>query len=394
MSYIANTVKIRPCINYFSALALLASACGDSGSDPVGVELSEVDPSGSDLSDVSGSAVEPGSDVSAGPTSLGVEGESPSQEAQTPAPGIGAPGPPMQSAGTVSVLPIVGVIDIQLKPPVEDATSPRAGFASVFGRVHNGETPSPVLWTKTGEADGCELLVPSSPFCEQSCPSSAACTGENACTPYPQSMDAGEITVAGVETTEGASAVAVSPLPPSNTYQLIGATLAYPPFLEGEEVVFTNDGGNVGVLTASTSAIAPLTTTQDSVVIAQDSPALITWSAPQSGSSRVHVSVDISHHGGQKGEIRCDVPDNGSLEIPASLVNGLIALGFAGFPTVQVERRSESIAATALGGVAFRVSADVTLPIEIPGLNSCAEPGSSEECPPGETCQLDLKCAP
>lgn len=306
-----------------------------------------------------------------------------------------APGEPVVApAEGTSVTPLVGVVDIQLKAPVENDIAPLPGFATISGRVHDGLSPSPIRWMKAGEASGCELQVPSSPFCEDGCSSSAACTDDNICTPYPTTMNAGEITVTGIETTDGETSVTLSPLPPSNSYQLIGATLNYPPFPEGQEITLANAEGEIGTISAKTSGIAPLIVTQEAVVFAEGSTADIAWEPATSDASRVHVTVDISHHGGLKGEIRCDVPDTGSLEIPVDLVDGLIDLGFSGFPTVHIERRSETITASMVGGIAFRTSADVTLPIEIPGLTSCSDPGTTEECPAGETCQADLKCAP
>ena len=78
-----------------------------------------------------------------------------------------------------------------------------------------------------------------------------------------------------------------------------------------------------------------------SITLEKDKPLTLTWTAKgASADSTIHVHLDISHHGGTKGQIECDTADSGSLTIGASLVTQLVNLGVAGFPTVRLTRSS------------------------------------------------------
>ena len=99
--------------------------------------------------------------------------------------------------------------------------------------------------------------------------------------------------------------------------------------------------------------------------------------------------MDISHHGGFKGLITCDTEDAGSLDVPPALVDRLLNLGVAGYPTVTVTRKTTAHARLSPGRVALNVIAERLLPIVIPGYTSCSE---NDPCPPGKTCGLDGLC--
>jgi hypothetical protein len=87
--------------------------------------------------------------------------------------------------------------------------------------------------------------------------------------------------------------------------------------------------------------------------------------------------------------ITCDVPDSGSLTIPAPLVTDLIALGVAGFPTVNLTRLDSDATTISVGRVELLVSSSVSKSVEIPGLISCSE---QLPCPDDMTCTIERKC--
>ena len=119
-------------------------------------------------------------------------------------------------------------------------------------------------------------------------------------------------------------------------------------------------------------------------------PLQLTWTpAGQPALGRIELKLDISHHGGARGKIECDVPDTGSLEIPASQVSGLLALGVAGYPTIVVTRASTATAAVSAGVISLRILSPVERAVDIEGLSSCTK---DAECPTGQTCQTDLTC--
>lgn len=111
---------------------------------------------------------------------------------------------------------------------------------------------------------------------------------------------------------------------------------------------------------------------------------MLSWTPPADGqSSRMEIEVDISHHGGQKGQIDCDVPDTGAFEIPEELVTQLVALGVAGYPTITLTRVSRAAAPEA-PGITLSVMSTVDRLVDT-GLDSR---GMDSDCPDGLTCDM------
>ena len=77
------------------------------------------------------------------------------------------------------------------------------------------------------------------------------------------------------------------------------------------------------------------------------------------------------------------------LEIPAALLDSLVALGVAGFPTIVLTRSTVGSAVIAAGRVDLLVFSELEQEVEIPGLVSCTD---DADCPEGETCGSDLRC--
>ena len=115
----------------------------------------------------------------------------------------------------------------------------------------------------------------------------------------------------------------------------------------------------------------------------------LAWNAPAMPDiARVQIRLDISHHGGKKGEIDCDVPDTGSFTIPASLVTELVDLGLAGFPTIQVAREVSGTS-QAQPKIALLVSSPVEREVDT-GVKSCT---MDIDCPAGQHCDTtNLTC--
>jgi hypothetical protein len=275
----------------------------------------------------------------------------------------------------------------------EQAAAP--AYTSLLGRVYEAEVPPDIVWTVTAEEGDCELLEPSIPACDPTCAGDEICAEGGRCVAYPRSLAVGTATLRGLQAENGQEAIAMNPLPPSNTYQLPGSVrLAYPPFAQGDPIALEAEGGELAAFSIQAAAIAPLEPTIDGPIrFAPDGATELSWDPPASGSTaRVHVIVDISHHGGQKGEIRCETEDSGALAIPAALAAQLIDLGVAGFPTLQIVREATGSARVGERRVELALSSPVTLELEIPGLVSCDEPGTQDVCPDGQQCEQDRRC--
>jgi hypothetical protein len=288
------------------------------------------------------------------------------------------------TSGNGSSDDLVGTFQVQVAP---DAGTPTAGVASILGKVASGPSPASVQWELVREAGDCLLEKPKVPFCDPAC-GSDVCVADGVCQPYPTAKDAGQVRVTGVKTEDGSTDFTL--LRVGGSYQPPGSVkLAFPPFEEGAPFRFEAAGAEIPAFTLDGAGIAPLVVTGDAPAIEAGEALTMTWQpAADPDASAVRVKLDISHHGGTKGMIECETRDTGSLSIDAGLVQELVDLGVAGFPTVILTRRAVSSASTSAGRVDLVVYSDLELSIGVPGVVSCTD---HEDCASG-TCLPDLTC--
>ncbi|MGC4067597.1 MAG: hypothetical protein QM784_23710 [Polyangiaceae bacterium] len=167
--------------------------------------------------------------------------------------------------------------------------------------------------------------------------------------------------------------------------------LDYPPCYSGKDVTLSGSvgGSNVEVVASCSEPLelgGP-----DPLPFISGSPLVLEWTKPSvEGKTRIAVEIDISHHAGLKGLIRCETADTGSLTIDASLVTALISLGTAGYPEVSVTRSALGSTAVGKGHLALDIYSINTRFLNIPGYTSCS---SSEDCPTDKpTCTEGLLC--
>ncbi len=285
---------------------------------------------------------------------------------------------------------LLGTFSVQLVAPrTENDGTTSAGYTSVLGKVYDGTVPATTVWTASMTSGGCTLSIPSVPFCSPACTSAQACVATNTCVAYPTAQDVGSVHLDGVKTSSGTG----FDLPAvSNTYQPAGVTLAYPAFAEGDAIELTGSGSTfTSAFAANTTGVASLVlTSASSLALAAGAPLALTWTAPANPSaSSVHVLLDISHHGGSKGKVECDTTDTGSLAIPSAMVDQLLGLGAAGYPTIIVTRAATGHTDVATGHVDLVVSSEVEVAITVPGVQSCTQ---DSDCTSPATCQDDLTC--
>lgn len=285
-------------------------------------------------------------------------------------------------AGDPSIL--VGTFQVKLTP----ATSHAAAATAVVGKVYDGATPSTTIWEKPQVDGDCTLTTPRVPYCTTPC-GSAACVEDDTCIAYPAARSVGTVTVEGLHTTAGDTKFQMVPI--ANGYQPpAGTVLEYPPFDEGDAVVFTSAGDHFSGFSLTSSGIAPLVLTSPTLELKSGSALSLTWEPGSLSTASIHVKLDISHHGGTKGQILCDTSDTGALTISAELVTRLLDLGVAGYPSIVVTRHTTGSVVIAAGRVDLDVSSAVEQSVEVPGIVSCAR---DAECPQGQACQSDLTCS-
>lgn len=405
-----NRLDARWCVPAM-AVAVLAGGCdADGGAGPsISAAADGAGDGGPASGDGAGADSGPGGADTGGSSCSGAEGGSSgrgcgtdaqaadfsSPDALALADGAGEPPDAADAAADVpttgdpSVL--VGAFQLELVPPVA-ATAPFEGvdgFTSLFGKVFDGPTPDTVVWDETAAAAGCRLLVPRIPFCDGGCEGGAACVQDDTCQAYPKARAVGTVHVTGVKTSTGATAFDMDPI--GTVYQPTGGTLPFPAFEPGDPIEVSADGGDLcGPFSLAAAGVAPLSLSGMTVVLEEGSPLALTWSAPGlTPGATVHVKVDLSHHGGSKGLLLCELADTGTFTVPQELSDGLVALGYSGFPTIVVARRTVGSAVIPAGRVDLVVSSGEELPVSLPGLTSCTD---DSECPEGETCRVDLKC--
>lgn len=260
-----------------------------------------------------------------------------------------------------------------------------AAVTSVLAILTDAPKPLRVQLIKTAEEGECELLEPEVPSCEMSCAAmDAVCTADDVCTPNPKAYGVGVVHLETAGSKVDLEYVA-------KNYQLkAGDALPYPPCSEGDAVKLQAEGGDYEPFAIEAKCIDQLEVGGPFAVEA-GKPTVLTWSKPSDEQlARIEIRLDISHHGGAKGEIKCNVPDTGSFTISATMIDKLLDLGVAGFPTVQLTRVSTSKPSGEPSKVTLSVTMFAERDVTIPGLTSCASDDS--QCPMGQTCQTDLTC--
>lgn len=258
------------------------------------------------------------------------------------------------------------------------------GFTAVQGRVLSGVVPINVRAVAAQEGE-CRLLRGRTLFCDPACGASETCGENGVCIPYPIARNVGSVSVRGLKAD-------LTLTPNSARFYSSGASgLPYPGFDEGANIKLQASGADVPAFTLRGQGVGALTVSEEDITLERGKPVTVSWTPSASpGAARIHILVDLAHHGGIAASLECDgLADTGSYSIPAGLLSQLLDVGVAGFPKLTVSRRSADSVDTSAGCVDLLVLSQVEREVIIPGLESCS---SDEDCPTGKTCQVDLTC--
>lgn len=312
------------------------------------------------------------SETPAGAAGSGAAGEASSTGNAGAADDGGATG----AAGAPGSRALVGTITLSLKA-AKEATMAKA-FSVAGGTIYDGFVPEAFPLAVALEEPGCQLLKPKLPFCSGGCGGDAACVEDETCVAYPKAQDVGVLALEGL----GVAPVTMDPFPPSFAYQ--SSALPHPPCAEGELVRLGAEG-----FFASTTCIAPLIVSNTEFPVKRGQALALEWEPPADAEqTRLLIKLDVSHHGGKKGEIDCDVPDNGAFEVSAALITALVDLGLAGYPTIVLTRVSSATSA-AQPAVKFAISSGIEREVDT-GVTSCTD---HAQCPNDQLCNMDkLAC--
>lgn len=283
---------------------------------------------------------------------------------------------------------------VEVGPPIYSACAREAylggvavvlkeGYTSVQGTIADAVRPVDV--PRVTLTDGaCELLRPKTLFCDPGCGSGETCGDDGQCVPLPTNQSLGALTI------DGLSAPVEMPSKPPLYFYLFAGDLPHPAFGSGDLLTLTAEGDALEGFVTATLGVAALETEMVSMAMVADTPSALQWTAADGGAAvAVEIVLNIANHGGTPASVHCLAEDTGSFEIPASMVNALLGLGYSGFPSVSLTRVGSGTAELEAGCVDFRASSTRVLNVEIPGLTSCSDSG---DCPEGQSCQPDLTC--
>lgn len=277
-----------------------------------------------------------------------------------------------------------GTFRIQLYPENKSAGDP--AYSRIWGTIVDGPSPPNIIFKEVLDSGYCKLMKAINPTCSPDCGLGFKCVSENNCMAEPKSINAGRVTVSGLKVNKTLTPVVMDP-PKSNYYQMVGVNLDYPPCAEGETITLSAAGSqDAGAFTLKVRCITPLEVTSEQLLAEDGKPLTIQWKPPSIPDvSTISVRINISYHGGTKGEIQCECPDNGSLTIPGNMLDQLKSFGIAGYPIVEITRKS--IGKDEKTNAEVIVECTITRLLTIPGIVSCDQ---DEDCE-NKNC-VDRRC--
>lgn len=357
------------------ALLVTAIACSSSSSSNDGSGGTTGSGSGGSASTASGGST---STASGGSTAASTVGGATSSGGATNA--AGCTSVPVEAS--TGIWPVINVELV----PAKDGNTP---YTQVMGFPWDGPQ-TPELLTKTAEVGSCQLFKVIGADCSPAACNATAvtCVGNNQWARKPQKSASGNLSFTGLTLQSGGTSFSLSPI--ANQYQAAGSTaVAYPPCTAGADVTVSGGAGTANAYTLTAQCIAPVVVTNSVPLAFEGGKATtFTWTPASGSGTRIEIEIDVSHHGGLKGLIRCDVPDTGTATVDGTLATQLIGLGTAGFPDASLTRHSIDTAAVGSGTATLDVKSTTTISLQVPGVTSCSD---TMPCPSGQTC-TSAKC--
>ena len=249
-------------------------------------------------------------------------------------------------------------------------------YSAVDGEIFAAVIPATVQELSASTSE-CRLLTRTNPFCEPSCTSGETCSQAGVCVPYPLRVETGSVTVAGL-------AVALS-MHARADKRYFETALPHPVFSPGAPISLSSAGGEFGPLELSGRGVAPLELDASPWALAPGQPTLVSWTPGDEPDASVRLSINIDQHGLSPATLECEGPDSGSLELPAVMIDALLAAGVSGFPTGHAYRRTIDSTQTEAGCVELEVRSHRSAELEVAGHTPCT---ADADCPAGLDCEL------
>ena len=117
-------------------------------------------------------------------------------------------------------------------------------------------------------------------------------------------------------------------------------------------------------------------------LIEEGQPLTVTWE-PEDGEAMFYLTINVDQHGNSPSTLVCEGPDNGTLEVPSSIIEALLGSGISGFPMGHAYRRTVDSVMAGAGCFELQVRSHVGASVEVEGSTPCI---SDADCPEGQTC--------
>jgi hypothetical protein len=251
----------------------------------------------------------------------------------------------------------------------------------VSGAVLDGVVPVtiPTLVSTVGD---CSLLRAENPFCDPPCQSGETCDFDGSCLPFPVEQDMGSVTVDGL-----IEEILMEPNPPGFSYYALG--LSHPPYAPGDLVTLRTGAGTFPGQTLHGVGVEPLTPAPDVLLIEAATDLAVRWNAPAGDvRSTVFIRINIDQHGSTPVGLECEFADTGEGTIPGTILDELIAEGVTGIPSARLTRHTVDSVELGGGCMDFEVAWSGSPVVDVDGFTPCQ---STDECPPGQTCNVPLE---
>ena len=252
-------------------------------------------------------------------------------------------------------------------------------YASVTGEVAEGVIPLTVLQL-VKEEGGCKLLQKVNPFCDPPCGPGELCKHDGSCIPYPENQSVGTMTVDGLK-------VPVS-MEPGPTKLYAETKVPFPMFDAGAPITITATGGDLPGFTLHGTGVEDLVLPDSVIAMVKGEPLTFSWEPPTVDTgAMMYISLNVDQHGNSPVTLKCEVPDNGNFQIPATLVKDLLEFGVSGFATLDLYRRTVDSVELAPGCVEATVFSFAPGKLTVDGHVPCF---ADKDCPEGETCNVPI----
>ncbi len=248
-------------------------------------------------------------------------------------------------------------------------------YSIVDGKVANGVVPASVPIV-VQEAGDCVLHKRRNLVCTPSCLAGMTCGENGSCIAFPEQLDVGKVTIAGLQTS-----VEMSPRMPGASY--FETELPHPAFAPGAAIALASNG--MPEIELFGVGVDLLQRPDAKLRVVEGQPLAITWNKGDQAVARVDLRLNIDQHGASPVSIRCSFEDDGEAEVPASMIDALFASGVSGFPNANIVRHTTDSMSIADGCVDLVVSSPLAVAVEVAGHQACS---AQVPCPMGQRCDL------